>query len=248
MLPNFTNQTKKAEFMRIRQEVDRHLDYANNSPEDTKVNQADKEELENRIFHFIDVELGSKRTPSEARIYKKLIKQLNRTKLLNEHYIKALEKKANRFLDKRAMRKEKDKIKSNFRDSALLGQISHSQNTKQAAQTTKSEHVLSSDNGGSIAYRDDSQSSSDHIKLKFNQASKAKGGAATSMARVQTGNMQYDETDSYNNFGDVDDFEHASSDAGRPKLSASSTGSQKPHFLIKSSEYLTGYKERVLGE
>ena len=33
MLPNFSNQTKKAEYLRIRQEVDRHLDYANNSPE-----------------------------------------------------------------------------------------------------------------------------------------------------------------------------------------------------------------------
>ena len=117
--------------------------------------------METRIFHFIDGELGTKRTPSEARIYKKLIKQLNRTKLLNEHYIKALEKKANRFLDKRAMRKEKGKIKTQFRDQALLGQISHSQDTKHAA-TTKSEHVLSSDNGGA-AFRDDSHSSSDRI-------------------------------------------------------------------------------------
>ena len=99
--------------MRIRQEVDRHLDYANNKPEsNAKDTKADREELETRIFHFIDVELGTKRTPSEARIYKKLIKQLNRTKLLNEHYIKALEKKANRFLDKRAMQKEKGKIKT----------------------------------------------------------------------------------------------------------------------------------------
>lgn len=98
--------------MRIRQEVDRHLDYANNSPESYHKSQSEKEVLENRIFHFIDVELGSKRTPSEARIYKKLIKQLNRTKLLNEHYIKALEKKANRFLDKRSIRKEKGKIKT----------------------------------------------------------------------------------------------------------------------------------------
>ena len=99
------------------------MDYSNNSPESStnKLTQAQREQLENRIFHFIDVELGTKRTPSEARIYKKLIKQLNRTKLLNEHYIKALEKKANRFLDKRSMRKEKDKIKSQFRDQALLG-------------------------------------------------------------------------------------------------------------------------------
>ena len=70
---------------------------------------------------------------------------------------------------------------------------------------------------------------------------KPKGGAKTHVMRVY-------ETDSFNNFGDVDDFEHASSDAGQPKLSASSAGSQKPHFLIKSSEYLSGYKERVLGE
>ena len=58
-----------------------------------------------------------------------------------------------------------------------------------------------------------------------------------------------DETDSINHFGDVDDFEQASSDTGQPKLSVSSTSSTaKPLFLIKSSEYLTGYKERVLGE
>lgn len=80
---------------------------------------------------------------------------------MNEHYIKALEKKANRFLDKGSIRKEKNKIKSQYRDQALLGQIFQGQ--KQAA-TTKSEHVLSSDN----ALRDDSQSSSDHIQLKFN--------------------------------------------------------------------------------
>ena len=75
MLPNFSNQSKKAEYLRIRQEVDNHLNYSNNvSPEGNKMNQAQREELENRIFQFIDVELGTKRTPSEARIYKKLIK------------------------------------------------------------------------------------------------------------------------------------------------------------------------------
>lgn len=225
MLPNFSNQTKKAEYLRIRQEVDRHLDYANNSPELKKESQADREQLENRIFHFIDVELGSKRTPSEARIYKKLIKQLNRTKLLNEHYIKALEKKANRFLDKRSIRKEKDKIKTNFQHQALLGKISHSQNTKQAA-STKSEHILSSDNGESgcgTPFRDDSHSGSDRIQLKFNQqqvVSKPKN-----VVNVINGIHDAYDTDSYNNFGDVDDFEHFSSDAGQPKLSASSCGS-----------------------
>ena len=166
MLPNFSNQTKKAEYLRIRQEVDRHLDYGNNSPEKRKESQAEHQQLENRIFNFIDVELGSKRTPSEARIYKKLIKQLNRTKMLNEHYIKALEKKCNRFLDKRSIGKEKDKIKTEFKHQALLGKISKGQNTKSAA-STKSEHVISSDNDGNV--RDDSHSSSDHTQLKFNQ-------------------------------------------------------------------------------
>ena len=74
MLPNFSNQTKKAEYLRIRQEVDKHLDYANNSPQANQELQGNREELETRIFHFIDIELGTKRTPSEARIYKKLIK------------------------------------------------------------------------------------------------------------------------------------------------------------------------------
>ena len=79
--------------------------------------------------------------------------------------------------------------------------------------------------------------------MKFNQP-KTKNPTAKALE----GHNDY-ETDSYNNFGDVDDFEHLSSDAGQPKLSASSFGSsQKPLFLIKTSEYLSGYKERVLGE
>ena len=100
--------------------------------------------------------------------------------------------------------------------------------------------MLSSDN----ALRDDSQNSGSD--LKFNQPPKLKEKAqAMSVVRL------HEETDSVNNFGDVDDFEHASSDnTGQPKLSMSSTSSAaaKPHFLIKSLEYLSGYKERVLGE
>ena len=102
MLPNFASQSRKAEYLRIRKEVDRHLDYRANP-----INEPHSEQAENRIFHFIDAELGVQRTPSEARIYKKLIKQLSRTKMLNIHYIRALEKKANKFLDKKSMQKEK---------------------------------------------------------------------------------------------------------------------------------------------
>jgi len=45
------------------------------------------------------------------------------------------------------------------------------------------------------------------------------------VAHVINGLHDAYDTDSYNNFGDVDDFEHLSSDAGQPKLSASSCGS-----------------------
>ena len=98
MLPSFSSNSRKQEYLRIRQEVDRHLDYRDNP-----INEPHSEQLENRIFQFIDAELGQQRTHSEARIYKKLIKQLSRTKMLNLHYIKALEKKANKFLDKKAV-------------------------------------------------------------------------------------------------------------------------------------------------
>ena len=108
MLPNFSSQQKKAEFLNIRQEIDKHMDVQTQQSASTE----HSEQLERRIFNFIDVELGTKRSPSEARIYKKLIKQLNRTRLLNEHYIKALEKKVNKYMDKKTMKKEKNKIKT----------------------------------------------------------------------------------------------------------------------------------------
>ena len=103
-----------------------------------------------------------------------------------------------------------------------------------------------------MAFREDSLSSSDRIQLKFNQPNPKNPNVATVVHVIETGARgvgETYETDSQNNFGDVDDFDRMSSDAGQPKLSAnSSTGSQKPLFLIKSSEYLSGYKERVLGE
>ena len=73
------------------------------------------------------------------------------------------------------------------------------------------------------------------------------------MVHVIEGSGDDYEIDSYHNFGDVDEYEHMSADTSNyrehtQQLSASSTSSQKPLFLIKSSEYLSGYKERVLGE
>ena len=68
-LPHFKTQQRKEEFLRIRGEVDRHLDYRANP-----VTETVSEKLENSIFQFIDAELGQHRTSDDARIYKKLIK------------------------------------------------------------------------------------------------------------------------------------------------------------------------------
>ena len=77
------------------------------------------EQLESRIFHFLDSELGSKCTIEEARNYVKLIKQLGKKRLLARQYTEVLLKKANRFIDKRSYAKEKQHIKSECRDTAI---------------------------------------------------------------------------------------------------------------------------------
>ena len=54
------------------------------------------------------------------------------------------------------------------------------------AASTKSEHVLSSDNGG-MAFRDDSLSSSDRIQLKFNQPKPKNPNVATVVHVIEAG-------------------------------------------------------------
>jgi hypothetical protein len=51
-------------------------------------------------------------TPDEARNYKKLVKQLGKTRLLSRQYTEVLLKKADRFVDKKSVRKEKEQIKN----------------------------------------------------------------------------------------------------------------------------------------
>jgi hypothetical protein len=92
--------------LRIRQEINKRLtaDHRSRSP--------GSEQLESRIFHFLDAELGMKCTPDEARNYKKLVKQLGKTRLLSRQYTEVLLKKADRFVDKKSIRKEKSEIKN----------------------------------------------------------------------------------------------------------------------------------------
>ena len=48
----------------------------------------------------------------KARNYKKLVKQLGKTRLLSRQYTEVLLKKADRFVDKKSIRKEKSEIKN----------------------------------------------------------------------------------------------------------------------------------------
>ena len=95
---------------------------------DTEVNQQLREvygkittqgQLQSRIFNFLDAELGTRRTPFEAINYKKLILSLEKSDLLGRFCIDVLIKKADRFIDKQSIQKEKEKYKKLVRDSIL---------------------------------------------------------------------------------------------------------------------------------
>ena len=106
--------------------------------------------------------------------------------MLNVHYIRALEKKANRFLDKKSVQKEKQKIKTQFRDQALLCNITSNN------LTSKSEQILSSD-----TYPDsNSQSPTRHGMSK---------GSQNKREVVIEGQGDDYYSDSYEDFGDVED-------------------------------------------
>jgi hypothetical protein len=71
----------------------------------------DTKSLGKEIFKILDANLGTKKTPNEAKNYKKLLTAIEKYKLLHEKEIKALFSKANRFLTKESVKKEKTEIK-----------------------------------------------------------------------------------------------------------------------------------------
>lgn len=64
--------------------------------------------MEKRIFNYLDAELGIKRTVIEARNYSKLILSLRKSSYLGNSYAQILQSKADRFIDKKSIAKEKD--------------------------------------------------------------------------------------------------------------------------------------------
>jgi hypothetical protein len=102
MWSNLTKQKEQDEHARIRQEINERLTDENGT------RSPGSEQLQSRIFHFLDSELGQKCTLEEARNYVVLIKQLGKKHLLARQYTDVLLKKANRFLDKKSYNKEKN--------------------------------------------------------------------------------------------------------------------------------------------
>jgi hypothetical protein len=114
MWSNLTKHKEQDEHARIRQEINERL------TDESGSRSPGSEQLQSRIFNFLDSELGQKCTLEEARNYVKLIKQLGKKHLLARQYTDVLLKKANRFLDKKSYNKEKQEIKQQYRDMAII--------------------------------------------------------------------------------------------------------------------------------
>ena len=69
-------------------------------------------ELQGQLFQLLDSRLGTFKTPFQARNYKKVILALQKSRILNTAEINVLFVKANRFLSKDSVKKEKTKIKN----------------------------------------------------------------------------------------------------------------------------------------
>ena len=64
--------------------------------------------------------MGIRRTPFEARNYKKLLQSLQKTKLISGRCLDTLMKKADRFLSSKNIEKEKEAYKQNIREQLLI--------------------------------------------------------------------------------------------------------------------------------
>ena len=72
-------------------------------------------ELQGQLFQILDSRLGTFKTPFQARNYKKVILAISKSNILNTAEINVLFVKANRFLSKDSVKKEKIKIKNEIK-------------------------------------------------------------------------------------------------------------------------------------
>ena len=76
--------------------------------------------LAKAIFKYLDSYLGTKRSPIEAKNCKKLLASVQKASLLHPAEIAALFDKADRFINKQSIKKEKMEIKNEIREKVIL--------------------------------------------------------------------------------------------------------------------------------
>lgn len=74
---------------------------------------------------MLDEAFAQKMTPSDAKNHKKLLAAIQKCKILHPTEISVLFVKANRFLGKDAMRKEKMQIKKDLQEKVIVDGLSH---------------------------------------------------------------------------------------------------------------------------
>ena len=78
------------------------------------------QELARNIFSILQSDLGTKKTLTDAKNYKKLLAAIQKSKLLHSAEITELFNKTKRFLGKDAVKKEKEKIKKEVIENLLV--------------------------------------------------------------------------------------------------------------------------------
>lgn len=115
MIEAFSSTTQKQDYLAIDEQVKQQL-------QNVYGKIMTKDQQSSRIFNFLDAELGTRRTPFEAINYKKLIVCLEKSQILGRFCIDVLIKKADRFIDKQSIQKEKEKYKNLVRDQLIANQ------------------------------------------------------------------------------------------------------------------------------
>ena len=76
--------------------------------------------ITNEIFKILDESLQGKLSPNDAKNYKKLLAALQKCRIMHPTEISVLFVKANRFLGKDAVRKEKAQIKREIQEKIII--------------------------------------------------------------------------------------------------------------------------------
>ena len=78
------------------------------------------EKLSSLVFKIIDKDLGQKKLPAEAKNYKKILSAVQKAKIMHPVELSTLFAKANKFLTKESVKKEKEIIKKEIKEKVMV--------------------------------------------------------------------------------------------------------------------------------